>query len=161
MNTLQRTVQRVAAWPPGATFFRVTGIDAQDRLFHRVTGGRATLTGLLAAFPTVMVTTTGRRSGRRHTVPLIAVTDPETPDRLALVASNFGQGHDPDWCHNLRALPEATVEMDGVDRRYRAEEVAGERYERWFARGTGIYLGYPGYRRRAGRHIPVFELSPA
>jgi deazaflavin-dependent oxidoreductase (nitroreductase family) len=160
VNALQRTVQRIAASPRGAAFFRTTRIDKQDRLVNRLTGRRATVTGLFAAFPTVLVTTKGRRTGRVHTIPLIGVTDPEKPGRIGLIASNFGQGHDPDWCRNLRAAPEAGVEVDGITRRYRVDEVSGDGYERWFSLGADIYVGYPGYRERAGRHLPIFELTP-
>lgn len=160
MNRLQRAVQQVAASRPGAAFFRTTRIDAQDRLLHRLTGGRATVTAVFAAFPTVFVTTTGARSGRPHTVPLLAITDPERPERIGLIASNFGQGHDPAWCSNLRASPEATVIDRRGSRRYAAQEVAGDAYERWFDLGARVYLGYPHYRSRAGRHIPIFELTP-
>lgn len=160
VNGLQRAVQRVAASRPGAAFFRTTRIDAQDRLLHRATGGRATVTGVFAAFPTVFVTTTGARSGRPHTVPLIAVTDPAKPGRIALIASNFGQAHDPDWCRNLRSSPEAAVLTRDESRNYAAQEVAGETHERWFELGAQAYVGYPPYRTRAGRHIPVFELTP-
>jgi deazaflavin-dependent oxidoreductase (nitroreductase family) len=159
VNAVQSTVQRVAASSPGAWFFRVTRIDAQDRIVNRVTGGRGTVTGLFAAFPTVFVTTTGRRSGRPHTVPLVRLTDPERPGLVGLIASNFGQGHDPDWCRNLRDRPEVIVAEEGVTRRYTAAEVDGDAYERWFALGTRVYRGFPAYRRRAGRHIPVFELT--
>lgn len=160
MNALQRAVQGVAASRPGAAFFRTTRIDAQDRVVHRLTGGRTTVTGLFAAFPTVFVTTTGARSGRPHTVPLIAVTDQAKPGMIALIASNFGQAHDPDWCRNLRVSPEATVLTRDGSRRYAAEEVAEEAYERWFDLGTQLYVGYPPYRSRAARHIPIFELAP-
>jgi deazaflavin-dependent oxidoreductase (nitroreductase family) len=155
-NAVQRGVQRVAASRTGAAFFRTTRIDAQDRLVHHLTGGRATITGVFAGFPTVFVTTIGARSGRPHTVPLLAVTDEARPGRIALVASNFGQSHDPDWCRNLRARPEARVGED----RYTSEEVGGEAWERWFELAARIYPGYPPYRGRAGRHIPIFELSP-
>lgn len=161
MNGLQRAVQRVAGSRRGAAFFHAIRIDAQDRLVHRLTGGRATVTGPFAGFPTVFVTTTGARSGRAHTVPLIAVTDGTKPGAVALIASNFGQSHDPDWCRNLRASPEATVLGPDGSRRYAALEVAGEDYERWFALGARLYVGYPPYRSRAGRHIPIFELRPA
>jgi deazaflavin-dependent oxidoreductase (nitroreductase family) len=160
VNALQRTVQRVAASRPGAAFFRVTRVGAQDRAAYRLSGGRGTLTGAFAAFPTVFVTTTGARSGRSHTVALLAVTDPAREGRIGLIASNFGQGHDPDWCRNLRASPEATLTGPGARGRYTAEEVSGAAYERWFELGSDIYLGYPGYRARAGRHLPIFELTP-
>lgn len=160
MNGAQRAVQRVAATSPGSAFFRSTRIDAQDRFVHRLTGGRATVTGVFAAFPTVFVTTTGALTGRPHTVPLVAVTDGAKPGRVGLIASNYGRPHDPDWCHNLRARPEAVLHDDEEQARYLAEEVFGEAYERWFALGDQLYMGYKVYRRRAGRHLPVFELTP-
>src|SRR5690349_3433529 len=81
-------------------------------------GGRATVSGVLAGLPTVMVKTTGARTGRSHVVALVAVEDPEKPGRIGLIASNFGQDHDPDWCRNLRRRPEAFVQRDGEPRRY-------------------------------------------
>lgn len=159
MNGFQRTVQRVAASAPGAAFFRTTRIDVQDRLLHRLTGGRATVTGVFAAFPTVLVTTTGARGGGPHTVPLIAVTDDAAPGRISLIASNFGQSNDPDWCRNLRASPEATVHWPDGPRAYRAREVTGDVAERWFDLGARLYVGYSSYRSRAQRTIPVFELT--
>ena len=59
VNGLQRTVQRVVASRPGAAFFRLTRVGAQDRLVHRLSGGRSTLTGAFAAFPTVFVPPAG------------------------------------------------------------------------------------------------------
>ena len=161
MNAVQSVVQRVAASPRGAWFFRVTRIDLQDRALRRITGGRGTVTGVFAGFPTIFVTTRGRRSGDPHTVPLVGITDPERPGVTCVIASNFGQAHDPDWCRNLRARGEALVSAGGENRARRAAEVPpGQAYERWFTLGAGIYVGFPGYRERAGRHIPVFELTP-
>jgi deazaflavin-dependent oxidoreductase (nitroreductase family) len=108
----------------------------------------------------VLVTTAGARSGEPHAVPLIAVADPGRSGAIGLIASNFGQAHDPDWCRNLRASPEAVAVSREGSRRYRAEEVAGDAHERWFDIGARLYVGYPAYRARAGRHLPVFELSP-
>ncbi len=161
MNVVQHAVQRVAASSPGAAFFRVTRIDAQDRLVHRLTGSRTTVTGVFAGFPTVFVTTVGCRTGAPHTVPLVGLTDPQRPGRLGLIASNYGQGHDPDWCRNLRRNPEALVAADGTSTRYLAAEVSGDDYERWFTLGYEAYSGFRDYRRRVDRTIPVFELTPA
>ncbi len=161
MNPVQHTFQRVAASAAGAAFFRVTRIDAQDRLVHRLTGRRATVTGIFAAFPTVFVTTLGRRSGTPHTVPLVGITDPDRPGLMGLIASNYGQEHDPEWCRNLRSHPEALVAEDGDLTRYAAREVTGDAYERWYALGCEAYSGFRDYRQRVARTIPVFELSPA
>jgi deazaflavin-dependent oxidoreductase (nitroreductase family) len=109
----------------------------------------------------VLVETRGARTRRSHVVALVAVEDPQKPGRIGLIASNFGRGHDPDWCRNLRRWPEAWVLGEGEPRRYTASEVTGDEYERWFDLGARLHPGYPGYRERAGRHIPIFELTPA
>jgi deazaflavin-dependent oxidoreductase (nitroreductase family) len=78
-----------------------------------------------------------------------------------LIASNFGRSHDPDWCRNLRASGEATVaDGGGAERAYSCEEVGGAARDRWFALADEINPGYPADRERAGRTIPVFELTP-
>jgi deazaflavin-dependent oxidoreductase (nitroreductase family) len=96
--------------------------------------------------------TTGARSGREITTPIVAVPD---GDGLVMVGSNFGQAKHPGWVHNLRADPRARI--DGRD--VRAEEVTGEERDRLFALATAVYPGYPAYVRRAApRRIAVMRL---
>jgi deazaflavin-dependent oxidoreductase (nitroreductase family) len=161
VNAAQSAVQGLAGSAPGAWLLRGLRIDGQDRLLDRMTGGRTTVSGVLAGLPTVFVTTSGRRTGRPHTVPLTRISDPERPDVIGLIGSNFGRPDDPDWALNLRAHPAATVHEAGSERAFTAVEVVGgEPYERWFVLGAAVYRGFGGYRRRAGRHVPVFELTP-
>ena len=123
-----------------------------DGVVHRATRGRATLASWASGLPVVMLTTTGRRSGRQVTTPIVAV--PES-DALVLVGSNFGQAHHPAWVHNLRADPRARI--DG--REVRAEEVEGPERERLLALATEVYPGFPAYVQRAApRRIAVMRL---
>ena len=129
------------------------GIDLVTALkLHRATRGRATLASLASGLPVVMLTTTGRRSGRQVTTPIVAVPE---DDALVLVGSNFGQAHHPAWVHNLRADPHAWV--DG--RPVRAEEMEGPERERLMALATEVYPGFPAYVQRAApRRIAVMRL---
>jgi deazaflavin-dependent oxidoreductase (nitroreductase family) len=131
-----------------------------DRLVYRLTGGRRTFVSLVTGLPIVMLTTTGARSGRQRTLPLVALPDGE---RMVIIASNYGQDHNPAWYHNLRANPHATIAFDGVTREVVARELEGEEREREYARGIEIYPGWTQYRRRTAAHrqIPVIELRPA
>jgi deazaflavin-dependent oxidoreductase (nitroreductase family) len=150
-NAFQRLVVRAAGTKPGARVFAGTAQHA-DRVVHRATRGRATLSSWASGLPVVMLTTTGRRSGRQITTPIVAV--PEA-DALVLVGSNFGQAHHPAWVHNLRADSRARV--DG--RKVQAEEIEGPERERLLMLATEVYPGFPAYVQRAApRRIAVMRL---
>jgi deazaflavin-dependent oxidoreductase (nitroreductase family) len=156
-NAVQRALRRLVATGPGS---RVAA-----RLLHRVDGpvfratrGRHTLSSLATGLPILLLTTTGARSGRPRTVPLLGVP---TTEGLAVVASNFGQGHHPAWCHNLRSNPEGEITVGRRRQRFRAVEVDGERRRRIWREGLELYPGWTDYERRAeGRRIAVFVLEP-
>lgn len=156
-NAAQRFLRRFAASGPGSWLF-ARALHRIDRPVHRLTRGRHTLASLLSGIPVVMLTTTGARSGRPRTVPVLGLP---TSDGLAVIASNFGQRAHPGWYHNLRANPEGEVTVDGVTRRFRAREVEGEVRERIWEQGLRVYPGWSQYERRAShRRIAVFLLDP-
>jgi deazaflavin-dependent oxidoreductase (nitroreductase family) len=159
-SLLHRLVQSIAASPPGAWFFART-LHHFDRPFLALTGGRATLSGLLAGVPIVTVTTRGARSGLPRTTPLICIHDRERPEAFALIATNWGQAHYPAWYFNLKANPEADCRLQGRAGRYRAHEAAGEEYDRFWQYATAVYRGYPLYKQRiSGRRIPILIMTP-
>ena len=71
--------------------------------------------------------TTGRKSGRSRTIPLLYLRDGEN---LVVVTSNGGTAGNPEWWLNLVADPEASVEVGGRKLRVRAEEAEGEERRR-------------------------------
>lgn len=157
-NWFRRMIRVTAAWRPMSWFYART-LHHIDRVVYRATRGRATFASWVAGLPIVMLTTTGAKSGRRHTLPLVGLPD---GDRLVVIASNYGQAHNPSWYYNLRANPRATIAFDGATREVVARELAGEEREREYARGIQIYPGWTQYRTRAAhRRIPVLELTPA
>ncbi len=155
-NPFRRMVRVSAAWTPLSLFYART-LHHIDRAVHKVTRGRATFASWVAGLPIVMLTTTGAKSGRRCTLPLVALPDGE---RLVVIASNYGQERNPAWYYNLRANPRATVCFEGVTREMVARELEGEERERHYAHGIEIYPGWTQYRKRAPRRIPVIELTP-
>ncbi len=70
----------------------------------RMSRGQVTLAGMAAGIPVLTITTTGARSGRRRTTPLLGV--PFGGD-IAIIGTNFGQPGTPGWYYNLRAQPRA------------------------------------------------------
>src|SRR5215211_1722742 len=106
-SRLQRVLQHLPASQLGAWIFART-LDPLDRLLLRLSGGRVSVPGVLTGLPVVMLTTIGAKSGQPRTVPLVGLRD---GDKVVLIGSNFGQTHHPGWYYNLRAHPEATLEL--------------------------------------------------
>jgi deazaflavin-dependent oxidoreductase (nitroreductase family) len=156
-NPFRRVVRITAAWAPVSWFYART-LHHIDGVVYRASSGRATFVSWVAGLPIVMLTTTGAKSGRRHTLPLVALPE---GDRLVVIASNYGQERNPAWYYNLRANPRATVVFEGVTREVEARELEGEERDRHYERGIEIYPGWTQYRKRAAhRRIPVLELTP-
>ncbi len=123
---------------------------------YRRSGGR--IHGRLFRIEVLLLTHRGRKSGRLITTPIGFGRD---GDGYFLIASNGGSDLHPDWYLNLKANPEAKIEIGRQHLRVRAEEVrAGPEKERLYAQLARIYRGYEGYRRRTRREIPVMRLIP-
>lgn len=128
-----------------------------DGAVFRASGGRTTASAVFIGLPIITLTTTGAKSGRPRSVPLVGIPDGE---RLILIASNWGQAKHPAWYHNIRANPAVTVTIRGATRSYAARELAGPEREAAWARAVALYPGYRGYAARTGgRAIPVIALE--
>jgi deazaflavin-dependent oxidoreductase (nitroreductase family) len=156
-NVVQQVVRHFAASGPGAWLFARV-LHRIDRPVYELTRGRHTCASLLSGIPVVILTTTGVRTGQPRTVPVLGIPIQGT---VAIIASNFGQHRQPAWYYNLRAHPDAEVVVDGMRRRVRAVEAAGERRAQIWQEGLRIYPGFGQYERRAAhRGIGVFVLEP-
>jgi deazaflavin-dependent oxidoreductase (nitroreductase family) len=127
-----------------------------DRTVGRLTQGRFVAFGL-RELPSLLITTTGRRSGLPRSNPLLYAPD---GDAFVVIGSNWGQRHHPAWSTNLLANPEATVLVDGERIPVRARPVSGAERGRLHAELLLIWPGYADYERRAGRRkLRVFRLE--
>jgi deazaflavin-dependent oxidoreductase (nitroreductase family) len=108
--------------------------------------------------PTVLLTHTGARSGRKRTTPLAYFT---VGDDAILIASRGGARHHPAWFHNVTANPEVELWTKGGGGLYRAQEAEGSERERLWNLATTLYPGFASYQERAGeRVIPVVVCTP-
>lgn len=121
----------------------------------RATGGR--VGGRMLGSPVLLITTTGRKSGKPRTIPLLYLPE---GDNLVVVASNGGTSGDPAWWLNLKDDPAANVEVGGRKLRVRAEEAEGEERRRLWERAVRMYGAYEQYQERTDRRIPVVLLRP-
>ncbi|MFI6921284.1 nitroreductase/quinone reductase family protein [Nonomuraea spiralis] len=105
----------------------------------------------------LLLTTTGARSGRPHTVPLGYL--PDGGERMLVIASAGGAPHDPHWYRNLRADPRATVESGVFVFDVEAEILEGAERDAAFARAVESDPGWADYQARTARTIPVVALK--
>ena len=105
---------------------------------------------------TLLLTTTGRRSGAPYTTPLIYGED---NGRYIIVASKGGAPAHPQWYRNLIAQPEVGVQV-GADRfRARARTASPEEKPVLWTLMTRIWPAYDEYQARTSRDIPVVILE--
>lgn len=153
----QKIVQWTAATAAGSWLYSRT-LPHIDRFLLDVTNGRIALPELLAGFPVVKLTTTGAKSGKPRSTPLLGIRDDE---KWVVVASNWGSSRHPAWYHNLRANPDVKVTDDNETGVYRAREASGEEYEEYWRLARRHYAGFEAYARRSGdRDIPIVVLEP-
>ena len=111
----------------------------------------------VGAGPVLLLTSIGRRSGQPRTAPVLYLADGE---RLVVVSSNGGNHNAPGWSYNLKANPDAEVQIRGERRLVRARVAEGpEREEVWRAMNE-LYAGFEDYEANVSREISVFVLEP-
>lgn len=150
-----RLVQKVAG---SRTFARVAPpiVTPLDRFVHRISGGKLMMSrGLL---PTLMLTTTGARTGQARTVPLACIPD---GDAIYLVGSNFGREKHPAWSGNLLKTPRARVSFEGEEFDVDAHRLSDEEKAEVWPKLTAAWPNYDLYVERSGRNIRVFRLTRA
>jgi deazaflavin-dependent oxidoreductase (nitroreductase family) len=149
-------IQRIASLRPVAAVFRHT-FHHIDRWGLAALRGR-TLSGVLAGVPNIMLTTTGAKSGKARTVPLVGV--PLDAGAIAVIGTRWGSQHNPGWSYNLANDPRAVVERGGTRIEVAARRVEDpDEYDAIMRRADDVYVGFAKYRRRISRRtVPIFVL---
>jgi len=104
----------------------------------------------------LLLTTRGRSSGEPRTTPLIHRTD---DGRWVVVASKGGAPRNPAWFENLKADPEAEIEIKDEKIPVRARAADGEERTRLWRQMTEVWPAYDDYQRHTDREIPVVVLE--
>ncbi len=108
--------------------------------------------------PTLLLTTTGRKSGKPRALPLIYGN---VGDSYAIIASKGGMPEHPLWFRNLEAQPECDLMVGAKAVSARARIVEGEEREEIWKMMAEVYPPYLDYQERTDRKIPVIILDPA
>ena len=130
------------------------GFAALHSRLYRASGGR--LGGRVPGGSVLLLTTTGRQSGKRRTVPLGYFVE---GDDLVVVGSMGGAPIHPSWYHNLRAQPDVGVQVGRASRHMRARTATPEERARLWPRIIETAPAYGRYQQRTAREIPLVILS--
>ena len=122
----------------------------------RLSGGR--LLGKLGGMPVLLLITTGAKSGKQRTQPLLYI---EEGDALAVAASGAGAPRHPGWYFNLVANPTVTVQTRTGKRTMTAETANAEDRRRIYDQFKAKSEQYVGYERKTDREIPIVLLREA
>ncbi|HZT17421.1 MAG TPA: nitroreductase family deazaflavin-dependent oxidoreductase [Gaiellaceae bacterium] len=106
----------------------------------------------------LLLTTTGRKTGRQTTTPLIYEQD---GDRYVVIASQGGAPTHPGWYLNLSKTPEVEVQVKDEVFRARARTAEGEERERLWRLAARQWPDYDEYVKRTDRRIPLVVLERA
>lgn len=122
---------------------------------YRRTGGA--IGGRILGNRVLLLTTTGRKTGRQRTTPMAYLTD---GGALIVVAGAAGSAAHPAWRLNLETHPEATIQIRWQTLRVRASEATTEERQHLWMRYPVQRALFDAMRRRVARDIPVIVLRP-
>ena len=126
---------------------------ADGHMYKMTQPGRSQLT-----VPSLLLTTTGRKSGQLRTCPVVYLED---DGRFVIINTNAGNAPTPAWSFNLKANPEAEVEIGSRKQPVRASVAEGEERADLWRKHNLQYSGFDEYAEKLDREIAVFVLDPA
>lgn len=122
---------------------------------YRISGGKVGKTRV--GMPVLLLTTTGRKSGKSRTTPLVYLLD---GDDYLIAASKGGYDPHPAWYFNLKATPEVGVEIGSQTFTALAKIAEGGERDELYERFKSSSDNFVQYEQMAQRTIPVVRLTP-
>jgi deazaflavin-dependent oxidoreductase (nitroreductase family) len=138
------------------THLILTLVSRLHGVLYKASGGRIGGRIGKTAAPVLLLTTTGRKTGKQRTTPLLYVED---AGRYVIVASVGGAPKHPAWYLNLQSDPAATIQVGSKKLTVSAETVGPEERSRLWTVVTQMYAGYSAYQAKTTREIPIVVLT--
>jgi len=126
-----------------------------DPALYKLSGGRFTSVGP-QVIPQLVLTTTGRKSGKERRVQLGYTRD---GDDVLVVASNFGGTHHPAWSYNLDAQPKATIQLGSETKNVLAIRLTDSEKAILWPKIAATIPQMKSYVKRTERNIKVYRLT--
>ena len=117
---------------------------------------RGKVSGPFEGADLLLLTTTGAKSGQRRTSPLAYL---RIDGKLLIIGSYRGADIDPAWAHNLRANPQAHIEVGTESYDVVARELPPDERGPVWAKIVAVAPGFVDYQTNTSRVIPLFELT--
>jgi deazaflavin-dependent oxidoreductase (nitroreductase family) len=130
--------------------------EYNHQLIEEFRATRSNVGGPMPGRPLLLLTTTGAKSGQRRTTPLMYIPD---GDRFVVFASNIGAPTTPDWCRNLMAHPNVTIEVGTETFDGTARVTEGSERERLWSTAIQSYPFFTDHQAKTTREIPVIVLE--
>ena len=127
------------------------GIIAEFRANGGVVGGQ------FDGVPLLLLSTTGARSGRTRTSPVMYARD---EGRYVVFGANGGRDVDPAWCANIAAQPDVTIEVGTTTFAATARLAGGAERDRLWTAATSAHQLLTDLQGRTSRQVPVVVLTP-
>lgn len=127
-----------------------------DKIIAEFRANDGTVGGPFEGANLLLLTTTGAKTGRKHTTPVMYFPD---GDRLLVIASFAGQPRNPAWYHNLVANPEITVEIGTESYAATAAVLEKAERDRLWERVVSAVPGFGEYQAKTDRTIPIVAIQ--
>jgi len=124
-------------------------------LLYRLTRGK--FGGHVQGLDVLLLTTTGRKTGKKHTTPLGYFME---DGDYVITASNAGFDTHPAWFHNLRANSHVMIEIKDREIEAEAEITEPEKRVALWSRLISLAPGYSSYATKTSREIPLIVIHP-
>ena len=132
--------------------------DFNKNIIAEFRANKGNVGGPFAGAPVLLLTTTGAKSGKQHTTPLMYLAD---GDRIVVFASMGGAPKNPAWYHNVVANPKVRVEAGAEAFDAKATVAQGGERDDLYARQSKAYPQFAEYQQKTARKIPVVILKRA
>ena len=123
---------------------------------YKTTGGK--IGGRISGLEVLLLTTTGRKTGKKRTTPLGYFKDRE--DSYVIIGSNAGFDTHPAWFHNIRSQPHVTIQVKDRELEVNAEVAGPEKRNQLWTQLVKLAPFYGNYEKKTHREIPIVILHP-
>lgn len=130
--------------------------DWNDKVIADFRANNRKVGGNFDGAPILLLHSTGAKSGVERVSPMMYQ---QVDDDWAVFASYAGADNNPAWYHNLKAQPEASIEVGPDTVEVTAREVTGDERSTIWEEQKRVYPGFAEYEQKTARTIPVLVLS--
>jgi deazaflavin-dependent oxidoreductase (nitroreductase family) len=130
--------------------------EFNKKIIEEFRANKGVVGGQFAGAPMLLLTTTGAKSGRSHTTPLVYSKD---GDHIVVIASKAGDPTNPAWYHNLKAHPTVKLEVGAQSFEAKAVITSGDERERLFNAQAAQMAVFNDYKKKTTRQIPVIKFQ--